>query len=592
MAISLSSFSQYLPPLDSSTALIVSGTAAITLLAVQLLKVARLSEEELRDGVARSLLKVHYIRKHYEYGLQIQFSCFSERTLKTWRDLDLSILQIPEEPWSDLQISQLLDDYAKKSASDLEELPLSGILPACSSVKAAQKERLTAHSSSLPLPQDQLLCDRLTPFFQKTFEISGLWNSLHFDDFPLGSSLEYQVTHMVASMFGGTPDKVAGLVTSGGTESLMHAMLSYRNWGVREKDIPSDQTVIIAPDTVDPAVEKAAKDYQMKLIRVATDIHGRVDMEQLKQAVEYYRYRLVVIVGSAPSYGTGEVDPVAEFGVLGTEYVVGVHVDCSLGAFLLNYLPGYDTCFLAQPGITSLSADAHKNGCAPQKLSTLLMKRMPRGKNLAFYGSYAFPRWQGGIYGSVSTDASRFCQPALMALIAMLSIGQTGYRQIAEEIHETVNKVRQGLVQRFSTKIELLGEHTTPLVAFGLHNPLRLGKGAIDALADELKQRRFIVTRISQDGLHLWVSRRFVLNKLAVEQFLQAVDDSLQVIEKELKPSIPSDQETTLSQRLNCAIDTSFREGNRCQAIWNFFLGSLTAKDMLGEYLLAQLTTA
>ena len=49
------------------------------------------------------------------------------------------------------------------------------------------------------------------------------------------------------------------------------------------------------------------------------------------------------------------------------------------------------------PGVTSLSADTHKNGLAPKGSSVLITKNI-ESRNLAYYSIYSVPEWNGGVY--------------------------------------------------------------------------------------------------------------------------------------------------------------------------------------------------
>ncbi len=52
-------------------------------------------------------------------------------------------------------------------------------------------------------------------------------NALHVDEFQSVSKMEVEIIRMVANMYHGD-DKSCGMMTSGGTESILLACLAYR----------------------------------------------------------------------------------------------------------------------------------------------------------------------------------------------------------------------------------------------------------------------------------------------------------------------------------------------------------------------------
>ena len=61
-------------------------------------------------------------------------------------------------------------------------------------------------------------------------------NPLHFDMFPAARQMEAEVIAMTSDLYH-KEDEPYGIFTSGGTESIMLAMLAYRNWGREVKGI-------------------------------------------------------------------------------------------------------------------------------------------------------------------------------------------------------------------------------------------------------------------------------------------------------------------------------------------------------------------
>lgn len=90
--------------------------------------------------------------------------------------------------------------------------------------------------------------------------------------------------------------------------------------------------VIIASKSIHAAIMKASQAYLVKLILIDTDHIGRINLNHLREEVKRYGKRVIVIIGSAPSYPTGVIDPIRGMALIAKENGCGMHVDCCLGA--------------------------------------------------------------------------------------------------------------------------------------------------------------------------------------------------------------------------------------------------------------------
>ena len=86
----------------------------------------------------------------------------------------------------------------------------------------------------------------------------------------------------------------------------------------------------------------------------------------------------VMLVGSAPSYTHGVVDPIPQLAEVAAEHRLHFHVDACVGGFFLPFLeklgepvPRWD---FRVPGVHTISADLHKHGYAGRGASMLLQK--------------------------------------------------------------------------------------------------------------------------------------------------------------------------------------------------------------------------
>jgi hypothetical protein len=172
---------------------------------------------------------------------------------------------------------------------------------------------------------------------------------------------------------------VMGFVTSGGTESLMCALRAYREWGTVNKGLAPGEATVIAFDSVHAAVMKAGTAYHINVILIPCARDGTGDLAAMAAAAATHKDTLVAVVASTPSYACGVMDDVAAIAEIALQNNAGCHVDACLGGFVVNFLkdiaplPSSATTnkvaaaaaararFLDVPGVTSLSADTHKN---------------------------------------------------------------------------------------------------------------------------------------------------------------------------------------------------------------------------------------
>ena len=82
-----------------------------------------------------------------------------------------------------------------------------------------------------------------------------------------------------------------------------------------------------------------------------------------------------MIVGSAPAYPHGVMDPIAEIAAVAQTRGLWMHVDACVGGYIAPFAQqlGYpvEAFDFSVPGVTSISADLHKYGYSAKGASTL-----------------------------------------------------------------------------------------------------------------------------------------------------------------------------------------------------------------------------
>jgi glutamate/tyrosine decarboxylase-like PLP-dependent enzyme len=294
-------------------------------------------------------------------------------------------------------------------------------------------------------------------FLTEAFRLFAHANVLQRDMYPSATKLEAEIVAMTASMLHGD-EQVCGVVTFGGTESLINPMLVYRDRARKEKGVTAPEVVI--PVTAHVALDKAAHLLGIKLVKAPLRDDWRADADWIRGHVTQ---NTVALVGSAPNYAHGMIDPIQELADIAQEYDIGLHVDGCLGGFILPWgerlgypVPRFD---FRVPGVTSISADTHKYGYALKGTSVLLY----RNADLRRHQYFNYPDWPGGIYMSPGLSGSRSGGIVAATWAAMVSLGEQGYLEVAARIFDTAARIRAGI--EAMPELEVIGDPTF-LVAF------------------------------------------------------------------------------------------------------------------------------
>ncbi|HSN82663.1 MAG TPA: aminotransferase class V-fold PLP-dependent enzyme [Polyangiales bacterium] len=291
-------------------------------------------------------------------------------------------------------------------------------------------------------------------FLNEAYAITSQTNPLHSDLWPSIAKYEAEIVSMTANMVGAeraTNARVGGTVSSGGTESIMLAMRSYRDWARDTKGITSPELVV--PTTAHAAFDKSAQYFGIKLVKVPVGADCRADVSAMKKAINRHT---ICVVGSAVSFPHGVIDPIEELSELARERDIGFHTDACLGGFILPWAEklGYDVApfDFRLPGVTSMSIDTHKYGYAAKGTSVILY----RNYDLRHYQYYKVADWPGGLYFSPTFAGSRPGALSAACWAAMMSMGRSGYLDASRRILETGAKIRRGI--EAIPELEVLGD--------------------------------------------------------------------------------------------------------------------------------------
>lgn len=283
----------------------------------------------------------------------------------------------------------------------------------------------------------------------KVYAMFAFTNPLHSGLHPAVRQMDAEVVQMVVNMYNGD-EHACGAFMTGGTESILMAMKSYRDWG-RTRGITDPN--IVVPITAHAAFDKAAAYFGLTL-RHARTIHPdqTVDLAHVKSLMDS---NTIALVGSAPQYPTGAVDPIEQLSELALKRGCGLHVDCCLGGFLVPFMekagfdiPKFD---FRVPGVTTISCDPHKYGFAPKGASVVMFRTHELRRHMYTFAT----QWTGGIYATAGVLGSRPGGPVAATWASMVATGEEGYVQTCRTIVGATKKMAEGVKQ--IPEVELIG---------------------------------------------------------------------------------------------------------------------------------------
>ena len=103
----------------------------------------------------------------------------------------------------------------------------------------------------------------------------------------------------------GSPDGICGSVTSGGSESILLAMKTYRDFARDKRGITEPE--IVVPESAHAAFHKAAQYFNLRVRLVSLDSDYRADVEATAAAINS---NTIALVASAINFPYGTIDPI------------------------------------------------------------------------------------------------------------------------------------------------------------------------------------------------------------------------------------------------------------------------------------------
>lgn len=166
--------------------------------------------EGIASKIFNSIKDIPFIQKEIQKEIDKMMSEM-EGSLKPYKGKVESFPKIPEEALDRKKILSLMEALKQKEMPQWKDGYVSGAV---------------YHGD-----------DTHINFLNKVYGLNSQSNPLHSDIWPSASKYEAEIISMTANMLGGgrAKDEVCGSVSSGGTESILLAMKTYRDWARETK---------------------------------------------------------------------------------------------------------------------------------------------------------------------------------------------------------------------------------------------------------------------------------------------------------------------------------------------------------------------
>lgn len=289
--------------------------------------------------------------------------------------------------------------------------------------------------------------EEITSLLKEAHALFFSENGLNPTAFPSLKNFEAEVVSMCVGLLGGgnsaadAGNQVIGNLTSGGTESLLLAVLAAREWAKQNRPQVTHPEIVV-PASAHPGFDKAGHYFGVRIVRIPTRADLRADPAAMEAAITA---NTILMVGSAPSYPHGLVDPISELAGIAQEHDLLFHVDACVGGLILPFVrrlgypvPDFD---FSIPGVTSMSADLHKYGYSAKGASLILFRTSALRRCMFF----ATTDWAGGVYASPTLAGTRPGGPIAAAWAVMNFLGEEGYLALTDSVMQAARKIQSGI---------------------------------------------------------------------------------------------------------------------------------------------------
>lgn len=355
---------------------------------------------------------------------------------------------------------------------------------------------------------------------REAFDMYLVENGLDPTSFPSCMELEKDVMAMVADLLGGDGN-ARGSFTTGGTESIMLSVKTARDWARAEKPEIVEPELLL-PETAHPAFFKACQYLGVKPVvsPVDPDTYAALPDEMRKLVTP----NTIMLVGSAPSYAHGVVDPIEAMAAISLDHGLLFHTDACVGGMYLPFarelgydVPAFD---LSVPGVTQISADLHKWGYAAKGASTITYK----DGDLRRHQIFAWSGWTGYSVINPTVTSTKSGGPVAGAWAILNYMGREGYKALVAKCQDASIRIRKAIDEMEGVRV--LGNPQCNLFSFTAED------FDIFALSEDMRARGWFIQAqfgfsSSPANLHLSVGPN---NAEHVDEFLADLEECVRTL--------------------------------------------------------------
>lgn len=404
---------------------------------------------------------------------------------------------------------------------------------------------------------DKSLDDFILKVYEKTIRTNPLHVSLCNDIL----RTEAEIVSMVANLYHGDKN-VVGNVTTGGTDSIFHAVYTARerarHYGM------NDSWEIILPSSAHPAFRKAANICRIKIVDCPIDNDFRMDITKIKK---FITSNTIMIVCSCPTFPHGAVDPIEKVSALLNKVdknkFIGLHVDCCMGSFVVPYMEEnnyqlYTNFDFRVDRVTSISVDTHKYGYTDKGSSIILYKNHEEWRQ---HQIFVDSQWTGGVYATPTMSGSRSGKDIAGTWATLLFVGNRKYCEYAKNIVTLTRKLKNIICN--IPELRLLGDAAVMIVAFESIDP----NINIYNLQDEMMKKGWYLSSIQYpNGLHFCVTASHTVQDNFEITFEKDLIESIKIVR--LNPQSESSTARTYKSNQTFGIKDFVPQLTR--DFWNF----------------------
>ena len=276
-------------------------------------------------------------------------------------------------------------------------------------------------------------------------------------------AMEREVVEMGLDLFR-APEGAAGFMTTGGTESIIMAVQTAREFARAKRGDPRHRGNLVLPETAHPAFDKAARLMDLEVRRVAVHNDYRADVAAMSATVDR---DTILVAGSAPCFPFGVIDDIGALSELAQSKNLWLHVDACVGGYLAPFVratgrpvPDFE---MHLPGVASLSADLHKFGYTPKPASTVFYRDAERAKHHGFDADV----WPNGRFATTTIAGTRPGGAVAGAWAVIRHLGREGYVQLANDLMTMIDRFKSGVAE--IPGLHVIGAPHLSIVAVGSH---------------------------------------------------------------------------------------------------------------------------